>query len=77
MFGIAGARAGARAELAGAGLGLPPVKRSSAAGEAALVSLGKRLFFDTRLSADGKVSCATCHVPGMAFSDGRTTIPRR
>lgn len=72
MLGLTDARAGARTELAGAGLGLPPVKTTSATGETALVSLGKRLFFDTRLSADGKVSCATCHVPGMAFSDGRT-----
>lgn len=35
------------------------------------VSLGRQLFFDTRLSADGKVSCATCHRPDHAFSDLR------
>ncbi len=34
--------------------------------------LGKKLFFDTRLSRDGTVSCATCHDPQRAFSDGRT-----
>jgi len=33
------------------------------------VALGRRLFFDPRLSADQKVSCATCHAPGHAFAD--------
>src|SRR4051812_8836178 len=33
------------------------------------VRLGRWLFFDTRLSADGTVSCATCHVPERAFSN--------
>jgi cytochrome c peroxidase len=32
-------------------------------------SLGKRLFFDKRLSKNNKVSCATCHHPKNAFSD--------
>jgi cytochrome c peroxidase len=32
--------------------------------------LGERLFNDKRLSADGSVSCATCHVPTKAFTDG-------
>lgn len=34
------------------------------------VELGKRIFLDTRFSADGIVSCATCHQPDRAFSDG-------
>ena len=34
------------------------------------VRLGRWLFYDTRLSADGTVSCATCHVPERAFSNG-------
>ena len=33
-------------------------------------ALGKALFFDTRLSGNGKVSCATCHVPTRDFQDG-------
>jgi len=33
--------------------------------------LGRTLFFDTRLSGNGKVSCATCHVPSQDFQDGR------
>jgi len=34
-------------------------------------ALGKALFHDKRLGADGKTSCASCHDPGKAFSDGR------
>jgi len=34
------------------------------------VELGKKLFFDRRLSGDGTMSCATCHDPELAFSDG-------
>ena len=34
------------------------------------VRLGRWLFYDARLSADGTVSCATCHVPERAFSNG-------
>ncbi len=34
--------------------------------------LGRKLFFDPRLSSDGTVSCATCHLPELAFTDGKT-----
>ncbi len=34
------------------------------------VTLGKKLFYDTNLSADKKISCATCHIPEKAFTDG-------
>ncbi|MBA3003464.1 MAG: cytochrome-c peroxidase [Desulfurivibrio sp.] len=34
------------------------------------VELGKMIFFDRRLSGDGTMSCATCHIPEMAFTDG-------
>jgi cytochrome c peroxidase len=36
------------------------------------IALGRRLFFDGRLSADRSVSCATCHDPERAFTDERT-----
>ena len=35
------------------------------------VELGRQLFYDSRLSGDGSVSCASCHQPGLAFTDGR------
>ncbi len=35
------------------------------------IKLGRRLFFDKRLSRDGTLSCASCHAPGLSFSDGR------
>lgn len=35
------------------------------------VELGRKLFFDQRLSADGTVACATCHKPELAFADGK------
>lgn len=37
------------------------------------IELGKKLFFDRRLSGDGTMSCATCHVPDLAFTDGQET----
>lgn len=38
---------------------------------AAKVELGRYLFFDTRLSADGSFACSTCHQPAHAFTDSR------
>jgi cytochrome c peroxidase len=35
------------------------------------IELGRKLFFDTDLSRDRSVACATCHDPKRAFSDGR------
>jgi cytochrome c peroxidase len=39
--------------------------------DARAAELGRALFFDRRLSRDGAVSCASCHDPAHAFSDGR------
>lgn len=47
-----------------------PQRRAEQAG-GVLAALGEQLFFDKRLSADGTVSCASCHQPAKAFSDGR------
>jgi len=38
---------------------------------AALVELGRSLFFDTGLSAKGTQACASCHNPAAAFTDSR------
>src|ERR1044072_6948082 len=37
------------------------------------VALGRRLFYDTRLSGNGTFACATCHQQQRAFTDG---LPR-
>jgi cytochrome c peroxidase len=37
------------------------------------VELGRRLFYDKRLSSNGTLSCASCHVQALAFTDGRAT----
>ena len=41
----------------------------------AKVELGKKLFFDLRLSGDNKMSCATCHMPEKAYGDGLALSP--
>jgi cytochrome c peroxidase len=52
-------------------LGLPPVQwPDDDPYSAAKVELGKFLYFDKRLSRDDSVSCASCHLPEKAFTDG-------
>lgn len=41
----------------------------------AKVELGRRLFYDTRLSLNGSSSCASCHRQELAFTDGRARSP--
>jgi cytochrome c peroxidase len=36
------------------------------------VALGRRLFYDPLLSSNNQVSCSTCHMQHLAFTDGRT-----
>jgi cytochrome c peroxidase len=40
-------------------------------GQAEAIELGRRLFIDKRLSANGKLACASCHDPKRAFQDGK------
>ena len=35
------------------------------------VALGRKLFYETKLSADGSVACASCHDPASGFADPR------
>lgn len=49
---------------------LPADPTNAHADDAAAADLGHRLFFDSRLSADGSVACATCHRPDRRFTDG-------
>jgi cytochrome c peroxidase len=37
------------------------------------IELGRKLFFDKRLSVDGQMSCANCHIPSKVFTDGLVT----
>lgn len=51
-------------------LGLPPVPIPADNPQTpAKIKLGDRLFHDVRFSADGKVSCATCHDAAKGFTD--------
>jgi cytochrome c peroxidase len=50
-------------------LGADPSNRYAEDTRAA--ALGRELFFDTRLSGNGKVACATCHLPAQEFQDGK------
>jgi cytochrome c peroxidase len=53
------------------GFPLPAVPAANPMSEAK-VALGRRLFFEPRLSVNGRYSCASCHDPARSFSDGRT-----
>jgi len=48
---------------------LPGLCRDAA--DAPRIALGRALFEDTSLSADGKTACATCHVAAHAYADPR------
>jgi cytochrome c peroxidase len=37
------------------------------------VALGRRLFYDRRLSGNNEVACSTCHIQQLAFTDGEVT----
>jgi cytochrome c peroxidase len=52
-------------------LEIPPDNPLTQAG----VALGRRLFFDTRLSQDSSISCASCHLQALSFTDGAAVSP--
>ena len=64
IAGLAGAGPLARGAVANPALGLPELQVPAPA----LVALGRKLFFDRRLSANGTLSCAMCHVPAQGFT---------
>lgn len=49
---------------------LPADPSNQVADDPAAAELGHRLYFDTRLSSNGQVACATCHKPELMFTDG-------
>jgi cytochrome c peroxidase len=53
-------------------LGLPPVPTPAGNPETAeTIALGRRLFYERKLSADASLSCASCHDPLRGFADSR------
>jgi cytochrome c peroxidase len=49
---------------------LPDDPSNRVADDPAAAALGEAIFFDERFSANGRVSCASCHQPDRAFTDG-------
>ena len=37
----------------------------------AKIELGRFLYFDKRMSPNNTISCSTCHMPALAFTDGQ------
>jgi cytochrome c peroxidase len=53
-------------------LGQPPDDPSNAYDtDPRAAALGRRIFFDTRFSANGTLACVTCHQPAASFQDGK------
>jgi len=52
---------------------MPRDPSNRVSGDPAAIALGELLFFDTRLSPSGAMSCGRCHQPGRAWTDGRRT----
>jgi len=49
---------------------LPPDPTNAVADNPMAAEFGQALFFDTRFSRNGQISCATCHQPERRFTDG-------
>jgi cytochrome c peroxidase len=49
---------------------LPPDPSNAVADDSLAAEFGRQLFFDPRLSANGGISCATCHQVDRRFTDG-------
>jgi cytochrome c peroxidase len=71
---LAGALAGCGGSVAGGGAATATASNSSPAPTQAVVdAAGKAIFSDVSLSASGKQSCSTCHVPSHAFTADSVT----
>jgi cytochrome c peroxidase len=51
---------------------IKPDPGNRVSGERQAIELGERLFFDQRMSAGGKFSCGSCHIPERNWTDNRT-----
>jgi cytochrome c peroxidase len=70
-FLLCGCIAGA---VAAAPLGLPPLPAAGVP-SAREIALGQQLFFDRRLSFNGTLSCAMCHIPEQGFAQNELATP--
>jgi len=69
-----GTSAGLLTLLANPPLGLPPLILKRQPTEAS-ITLGRKLFFDRRLSFNDTLSCAMCHIPEQGFGQYELTTP--
>ncbi len=66
----------ALARLSEPALGLPPLsERLTDLPSPAMIGLGRKLFFDRRLSRNGTMSCGMCHVPEQGFTNNELARP--
>jgi cytochrome c peroxidase len=52
----------------------PPLRKDASnrhSGKPAAIAFGRKLFFDARLSLEGKLACASCHLPSRAWADAQ------
>jgi cytochrome c peroxidase len=52
-------------------LAFAPDPSNRASGEPLAIELGRRLFFDPRMSPSGYIACVSCHQPDRAFTDAK------
>ena len=55
-------------------LGLPALPTGATAASPQQIELGRKLFFDRRLSSNGTMSCAMCHVPEEGFTSNASQL---
>jgi cytochrome c peroxidase len=55
-------------------LGLPALPTLTTAASPQKIELGRKLFFDRRLSVNGTMSCAMCHVPEEGFTSNASKL---
>jgi cytochrome c peroxidase len=55
-------------------LGLPALATAAPVTSPKQIELGRKLFFDRRLSSNGTMSCAMCHVPEEGFTSNASKL---
>lgn len=66
----------AAARMARPPLGLPPLPKAAGPPPSpSSIALGRKLFFDRRLSLEGSMSCGMCHIPEQGFTNNELRTP--